>query len=103
MLTRLQRYAIFPTAANLFCKEPGKRFKSPCPPVRFCRDGCDELTSVTLPHSLTRIGNEAFVVCKGLTSVTIPDNVTSIALKTLRTLKTLKTLKTLRSLLPPPH
>ena len=36
------------------------------------------LTSVTIPSSVTSIGNYAFAVCKGLTSVTIPSNVTSI-------------------------
>ncbi len=37
-----------------------------------------KLTSVTIPHNLTSIGSEAFRYCSGLTSVTIPINVTSI-------------------------
>ena len=41
----------------------------------FC--GCDGLTSVTIPNSVTSIGN-AFSYCDGLTSVTIPNSVTSI-------------------------
>ncbi|MBQ4142301.1 MAG: leucine-rich repeat domain-containing protein, partial [Thermoguttaceae bacterium] len=36
------------------------------------------LTSVTIPGSVTSIGNEAFRGCESLTSVTIPDSVTSI-------------------------
>ena len=38
---------------------------------------CDGLTSVTIPNSVTRIGNYAFRD-SGLTSVTIPNSVTSI-------------------------
>jgi hypothetical protein len=36
------------------------------------------LTSVTIPNSVTGIGEGAFVVCSGLTNVTIPNSVTSI-------------------------
>ena len=39
---------------------------------------CSGLTSVTIPDSVTSIGNNAFMDCSGLTSVTIPDSVTSI-------------------------
>ena len=39
--------------------------------------GCTGLTSVTIPNSVTSIGEEAFW-CTGLTSVTIPNSVTSI-------------------------
>ena len=39
---------------------------------------CEELTSVTIPDSVTSIGYGAFSGCSGLTSVTIPDSVTSI-------------------------
>ena len=42
----------------------------------FC--GCTGLTSVTIPNSVTSIGEEAFYGCTGLTSITIPTNVTSI-------------------------
>ena len=38
----------------------------------------DSLTSVTIPNSVTTIGNAAFRNCSGLTSVTIPNSVTSI-------------------------
>ena len=40
-------------------------------------DGCSGLTSVTIPYSVTSIGNFAFHR-SGLTSVTIPNSVTSI-------------------------
>ncbi|MCL2272401.1 MAG: leucine-rich repeat domain-containing protein [Treponema sp.] len=39
---------------------------------------CNNLTSVTIPDSVTSIGNGAFARCTSLTSVTIPDSVTSI-------------------------
>jgi hypothetical protein len=41
-------------------------------------EGCEGLTSVTIPDSVTEIGGWAFFCCKGLTSVTIPDSVTVI-------------------------
>lgn len=39
---------------------------------------CTSLTSVTLPNSMASIGNYAFASCRGLTSITIPASVTSI-------------------------
>ena len=33
---------------------------------------------VTIPDSVTSIGNDAFSFCESLTSITIPDSVTSI-------------------------
>ena len=40
--------------------------------------GCSGLTSVTIPNSVTSIGNYAFYNCSSLTSVTIPNSVTWI-------------------------
>ena len=39
---------------------------------------CSDLTSLTLPSSVTRIGDYAFYNCSGLTSLTLPSSVTSI-------------------------
>lgn len=41
--------------------------------------GCINLTSITIPNSVTNIADCAFFGCKSLTSVTIPNSVTSIA------------------------
>ena len=40
--------------------------------------GCIGLTSITIPNSVTNIGNNAFSDCSGLTSVIIPKSVTDI-------------------------
>ena len=40
--------------------------------------GCTELTSITIPNSILRIGGWAFYGCTGLTSVSIPNSVTEI-------------------------
>ena len=40
--------------------------------------GCSGLTSVTIPNGVTSIGNSAFGGCSGLTSVSIPNSLTSI-------------------------
>ena len=64
---------------------------------------CKALTSVSLPDSLTEIESSAFRECTGLTSVTIPDSVTEIGesafsgCANLSNVKLSKTLKTLGS------
>jgi len=40
--------------------------------------GCSGLTSITIPNSVTSIGERAFSDCSGLTSINIPNSVTSI-------------------------
>ena len=47
-----------------------------------CRafEGFTALISITIPGSVTSIGNGAFSDCKSLTSITIPDSVISIGI-----------------------
>ncbi|MCQ2129649.1 MAG: leucine-rich repeat domain-containing protein, partial [Bacteroidaceae bacterium] len=40
--------------------------------------GCASLTSITIPNSVTTIGDFAFASCGSLTSITIPNSVTTI-------------------------
>ena len=40
--------------------------------------GCSNLTSITIPNSVTSIGNSAFSGCSSLASIIIPEGVTSI-------------------------
>ena len=40
--------------------------------------GCSALNSITIPNSVTKIGGGAFDACSSLTSVTIPNSVTTI-------------------------
>ena len=41
-------------------------------------DGCNSLTSITIPSTVTTIDYRTFYGCRSLTSITIPDSVTSI-------------------------
>jgi len=44
----------------------------------FAFSGCTGITSIIIPNSVTSIDESAFDGCSGLTTVTIPDSVTSI-------------------------
>ena len=45
---------------------------------QYAFEGCSGLTSITIPNRLQDIGYAVFNNCTGLTSITIPDSVTSI-------------------------
>ena len=45
----------------------------------YCFSGCSSLTSVTIPSSVMSLGNHCFSGCSRLISITIPSSVTSLA------------------------
>ena len=53
-------------------------------------EDCTSLTSITIPDSVTSIGYFAFYECSSLTSITIPDSVTSIRNNAFRDCTSLK-------------
>lgn len=55
-----------------------------------CFEDCKKLTSITLPSSLTTLGDRCFYGCSGLTSIEIPANVTSIGFLCFYNCKALK-------------
>lgn len=55
-------------------------------PVTGIKDGvfscCDDITSITIPDSVTSIGNQTFAECNNLVSVKLPSNLKTIGYKT---------------------
>ncbi|MCI6725821.1 MAG: leucine-rich repeat domain-containing protein, partial [Bacteroidales bacterium] len=43
-----------------------------------CFFGCSSLTAITIPNSVTWLGENCFCGCSSLTSITIPNSVTSL-------------------------
>ena len=73
------RSRITPTTPPVPSPFPRRSSACPSPPSATTRSHyCTGLTSVTIPASVTSIGDYAFYGCTGLTSVTIPASVTSI-------------------------
>ena len=69
------------TAAEVYV--PATHEGLPVTTIRHYGDGdafayCKQLTSVTLPDSITSIGGGAFLACSQLTSVKLPESVVSI-------------------------
>lgn len=54
--------------------------------------GCSSLTSITIPNSVNSIGEYAFYVCKSLTSITIPNSITEIKQYTFSSCNALNTI-----------
>ena len=59
-------------------------------PAAIC-SGMSNLTSITIPESVTSIRNYAFEKCTGLTNITIPESVTSIGISAFEYCSQLKT------------
>ena len=68
-------YSVFKNCTNLTKVKIGEKVET-IPAYAF--RGCTGLTQITIPESVTSIGDAAFYGCTGLTQITIPESVTSI-------------------------
>lgn len=71
-------------------------------PVKIIRgfgfNDCTQLSSITIPESITLIGNWAFQNCKSLTSITLPNEVSEIFKEAFRNCSNLESIYLPRSL-----